>query len=64
MYVLIVHWLQLLRKYTRFVVLPSVFYSVDVNAWHLGKMVDLDIMVARNFLPLMKVFNWLSITQS
>ena len=43
----------------------SVFYFVDGNAWHLGKMVDRDIMVTRNFfLALMKVFNWLSITLS
>ena len=36
----------------------SVFYFVDSNAWHLWKMVDLDIMVTRNFflLALMKVF--------
>ena len=27
----------------------SVFYFVDSNAWHLGKMVDLDIMVTKNF---------------
>ena len=27
----------------------SVFYFVDGNAWHLGKMVDLDIMVTRKF---------------
>ena len=27
----------------------SVFYFVDGNAWHLGKMVDLDIMVAMKF---------------
>ena len=42
----------------------SVFYFVDGNAWHLGKMVDHDIMVTRKlfFLALMKVFNWLSIT--
>ena len=25
----------------------NVFYFVDGNAWHLGKMVDLDIMVSR-----------------
>ena len=43
----------------------SVVYFVDCNPWHLGKMVDLDIMVARKFfLALMKVFNWLSITLS
>ena len=45
----------------------SVFYFVDSNAWHLGKMVNLDIMVTRKlffFLALMKVFNWLSITLS
>ena len=42
-----------------------VFYFVDGKAWHLGKMVDLDIMVSRKFfLALMKVFNWLSITLS
>ena len=28
----------------------SVFYFVDGNAWHLGKMVDLDIMVTRKFV--------------
>ena len=27
----------------------SVFYFVNGNAWHLGKMVDLDIMIIRNF---------------
>ena len=27
----------------------SVFYFMDSNAWYLGKMVDLDIMVTRNF---------------
>ena len=27
----------------------SVSYFVDGNAWHLGKMVDLDIMVTRKF---------------
>ena len=27
----------------------NVFYFVDGNAWHLGKMVDLDIMVTRKF---------------
>ena len=27
----------------------SVFYFMDGNAWHLGKMVDLDIMVTRKF---------------
>ena len=27
----------------------SVFYFVDGNAWHLGKMVDFDIMVTRKF---------------
>ena len=26
----------------------SVLYFVDCNAWHLGEMVDLDIMVTRN----------------
>ena len=36
----------------------SVFYFLDGNAWHLGKMVDHDIMVIRKFfLALMKVFN-------
>ena len=43
----------------------SVFYFVDCNPWHLGRMVDRDIMVTRKFfLALMKVFNWLSITLS
>ena len=44
----------------------SIFYFVDGNAWHLGKMVDLDIMVTRNFffLALMKVFNWPSLSLS
>ena len=43
----------------------SVFYFVDCNVWHLGKMVDLDMMVTRKvFLALMEVFNWLSITLS
>ena len=43
----------------------SVFYFVDCNARHLGEMVDLYIMLTRNyFLVLMKVFNWLSITLS
>ena len=43
----------------------SVFYFMDSNAWHLEKMVDLDIVVTRNFFwALMKVFNWLSITLS
>ena len=43
----------------------SVFYFVNCNAWHLGKMVDLDIMVTRNFFfTLMEAFNWLSITLS
>ena len=42
-----------------------VFYFVDCNTWHLGEMVDLDIMVTRKkILALMKVFNWLSITLS
>ena len=27
----------------------SVSYFLDGNTWHLGKMVDLDIMVTRNF---------------
>ena len=27
----------------------SVFYFVNGNAWHLGEMVDLDIMVTRKF---------------
>ena len=27
----------------------NVFYFVDGNTWHLGKMVDIDIMVTRNF---------------
>ena len=27
----------------------NVFYFVDGNTWHLGKMVDLDIMVTRKF---------------
>ena len=34
------------------IVLPSVFYFVDINAWHLGKVVDLDIMVNRIFLSI------------
>ena len=33
---------------------PSVFYFVDGKAWHLGKMVDLDIMVTRKFLGINK----------
>ena len=28
----------------------SVFYFVDSNAWHLGKMVDLDKMITRKLL--------------
>ena len=43
----------------------SAFYFVAGNAWHLWKMVDLDIMVTRKiFLALMKEFNWLSTTLS
>ena len=39
----------------------SVFYFVDGNAWHLGKMVDLDIIITRRFfLALMKIFNRLA----
>ena len=49
----------------QFIVLPECILFVDGNAWHLGKMVDLDIMVTKKFfLALMKVFNWLSITLS
>ena len=49
-YMLILHWLKLLRKTDKFVVLLKVFYFVASNAWHLGNMVDLDIMVTRKFL--------------
>ena len=30
----------------------SVFHFVDTNAWHLGELVDLDIMVTRNFISI------------
>ena len=50
MYALILHWLKLLRKIdTIHCSAQSVFYFVDSNAWHLGKMVDHDIMVTRKF---------------
>ena len=43
----------------------SVFYFVASKTWHLGKMVDLDIMVTRKkVFGIKKVFNWLSITLS
>ena len=38
-----------IEKMRQFIVLPSVFYFVDSNAWHLRKTVDLNIMVTRNF---------------
>ena len=33
----------------------SIFYFVDSNAWHLGKMMDLDIMVTRKFFSINEV---------
>ena len=32
--------------------IPSVFYFVDGNAWHLREMVHLDIMVTKRFLSI------------
>ena len=49
MYALIMHRLKLLRKIHNSLFCLSIIYFVDGNAWHLEKMVDLDIMVIRNF---------------
>ena len=49
MYALSLYWLKLLRKIDTIHCSASIFYFVDCNAWHLQKMVDLDIMVTRKF---------------
>ena len=41
--------------WVEFIVLPSVFYFVDGNDWHLGEIVDLDRMVTRKFLSINEV---------
>ena len=38
-----------IKKTNNLLFYQSVFYFVDGKSWHLGKMVDLDIMVTRNF---------------